>query len=192
VERGLLRLEKGHLILGQDTTPDTPFDVNLTWGRGDGQPFFVGQRSLKAIAAAAPAAAGAFMLRPAFRGRRRGVSPGDRVGRLPARDQHLLQPAPCAHIGWRSFGDMADKGRRCKSGSAWQDGRRRNLRVAFNDPTINARGSSHECLSAPERATDVRRQDALRPVDTVDSMKTVDRYGADDLEVPGGRRGRPE
>jgi sarcosine oxidase subunit alpha len=48
----LLRLEKGHLILGQDTDAlTTPFDVNLNWAVAMDKPFFVGQRSLKAIAA---------------------------------------------------------------------------------------------------------------------------------------------
>jgi sarcosine oxidase, subunit alpha len=48
----LLRLEKGHLILGQDTDGlTTPLDVGLNWALGMDKPFFVGQRSLKAIAA---------------------------------------------------------------------------------------------------------------------------------------------
>jgi sarcosine oxidase, subunit alpha len=43
----LLRLEKGHLILGQDTDALThPLEVNLGWALGKGKPFFVGQRSL--------------------------------------------------------------------------------------------------------------------------------------------------
>ena len=48
----LLRLEKGHLILGQDTDGlTTPLDVNMNWAVAMDKPFFVGQRSLKAIAA---------------------------------------------------------------------------------------------------------------------------------------------
>jgi sarcosine oxidase, subunit alpha len=51
----LLRLEKGHLILGQDTDGlTTPFDVGLNWAVAMDKPFFVGQRSLKAIAAQPP------------------------------------------------------------------------------------------------------------------------------------------
>jgi sarcosine oxidase subunit alpha len=43
----LLRLEKGHLIIGQDTDALTnPFEVNLEWALGRNKPFFVGQRSL--------------------------------------------------------------------------------------------------------------------------------------------------
>ena len=43
----LLRLEKGHLIVGQDTDALTnPFEVNLGWALGKEKPFFVGQRSL--------------------------------------------------------------------------------------------------------------------------------------------------
>jgi sarcosine oxidase, subunit alpha len=48
----LLRLEKGHLILGQDTDGlTTPLEVGLDWAVAMDKPFFVGQRSLKAIAA---------------------------------------------------------------------------------------------------------------------------------------------
>ena len=48
----LLRLEKGHLILGQDTDGlTTPLDVGLNWALAMDKPFFIGQRSLKAIAA---------------------------------------------------------------------------------------------------------------------------------------------
>jgi len=51
----LLRLEKGHLILGQDSDGlTTPFDVGLNWAVAMDKPFFVGQRSLKAIAAQPP------------------------------------------------------------------------------------------------------------------------------------------
>jgi sarcosine oxidase subunit alpha len=43
----LLRLEKGHLILGQDTDAlTTPLEANLGWALGKGKRFFVGQRSL--------------------------------------------------------------------------------------------------------------------------------------------------
>ena len=51
----LLRLEKGHLIVGHDTDALThPAEVGLEWTIGKGKPFFVGQRSL-AIHAARPA-----------------------------------------------------------------------------------------------------------------------------------------
>ena len=43
----LLRLEKGHLIVGQDTDALTnPYEVGLDWALGKQKPFFVGQRSL--------------------------------------------------------------------------------------------------------------------------------------------------
>jgi sarcosine oxidase subunit alpha len=43
----LLRLEKGHLIVGQDTDGLTqPFEANLAWAVRMQKPFFVGQRSL--------------------------------------------------------------------------------------------------------------------------------------------------
>jgi len=46
----LLRLEKGHIIIGQDTDGLTnPFDVGLEWALKMNKPFFVGQRSLRVI-----------------------------------------------------------------------------------------------------------------------------------------------
>ncbi len=46
----LLRLEKGHIILGQDTDALTnPFEVSLEWALGKNKPFFVGQRSLAIV-----------------------------------------------------------------------------------------------------------------------------------------------
>ena len=51
----LLRLEKGHLIVGHDTDALThPSEVGLEWAVGKGKRFFVGQRSLP-IHAARPA-----------------------------------------------------------------------------------------------------------------------------------------
>ena len=51
----LLRLEKGHLIVGHDTDALThPSEVGLEWAIGKGKRFFVGQRSLP-IHAARPA-----------------------------------------------------------------------------------------------------------------------------------------
>ena len=51
----LLRLEKGHLIVGHDTDALThPSEVGLNWAIGKGKRFFVGQRSLP-IHAARPA-----------------------------------------------------------------------------------------------------------------------------------------
>ena len=47
----LLRLEKGHLIVGQDTDGlTTPSAANLEWAVKMDKPFFIGQRSLQAIA----------------------------------------------------------------------------------------------------------------------------------------------
>lgn len=43
-----LRLEKGHVIVGQDTDGvSTPFDAGLAWAVNDKKPFFIGQRSLR-------------------------------------------------------------------------------------------------------------------------------------------------
>ncbi len=48
----LLRLQKGHIIISQDTDGLTsPLEVNLDWALKMDKPFFVGQRSLKIIAA---------------------------------------------------------------------------------------------------------------------------------------------
>ena len=46
----LLRLEKGHLIFGQDTDGTTnPFEVNLAWGVRLSKPQFVGKHSLSLL-----------------------------------------------------------------------------------------------------------------------------------------------
>ncbi len=46
----LLRLEKGHLIVGQDTDALTnPFEADVAWAIGKKKPFFVGARSLDVI-----------------------------------------------------------------------------------------------------------------------------------------------
>lgn len=47
----LLRLEKGHIIIGQDTDGlTTPLEVSMGWAVKMTKPFFIGQRSLAAIA----------------------------------------------------------------------------------------------------------------------------------------------
>ena len=51
----VLRLEKGHLIVGQDTDGLTdPFEANARWAVSMKKPFFVGQRSLKILEARGP------------------------------------------------------------------------------------------------------------------------------------------
>ncbi len=46
----LLRLEKGHIIVGQDTDAmTTPQEVQMTWAIAKNKPFFVGKRSLQVI-----------------------------------------------------------------------------------------------------------------------------------------------
>jgi len=46
----LLRLEKGHIIIGQDTDGlSNPYDVGLDWATKMDKPFFVGKRSLQVI-----------------------------------------------------------------------------------------------------------------------------------------------
>ena len=47
----LLRLEKGHLIIGQDTDGlTTPYQAAMQWALKMDKPFFVGQRSLQILA----------------------------------------------------------------------------------------------------------------------------------------------
>jgi sarcosine oxidase subunit alpha len=51
----VLRLEKGHFIVGQDTDGLTdPFEANARWAVSMQKPFFVGQRSLKILAKRGP------------------------------------------------------------------------------------------------------------------------------------------
>ena len=52
----LLRLEKGHVIVGQDTDAvSTPQEVGLGWALPPDKPFFIGQRALSARTAKPPA-----------------------------------------------------------------------------------------------------------------------------------------
>ena len=66
----LLRLEKGHIIIGQDTDGlTTPLEAALEWALKMDKPFFVGQRSLQHHREApAQAQAGRLRSRAAFRG----------------------------------------------------------------------------------------------------------------------------
>lgn len=51
----LLRLEKGHVIISQDTDGlTTPYDANLAWAVKMDKPFFVGQRSLQILQKRSP------------------------------------------------------------------------------------------------------------------------------------------
>lgn len=46
----ILRLEKGHIIISQDTDGLTnPYEANMSWAVKDDKPFFIGQRSLRII-----------------------------------------------------------------------------------------------------------------------------------------------
>jgi sarcosine oxidase subunit alpha len=51
----LLRLEKGHIIIGQDTDGlTTPFEAATEWALKMDKPFFIGQRSLRIVGARPP------------------------------------------------------------------------------------------------------------------------------------------
>ena len=46
----LLRLEKGHIIIGQDTDAmSSPAEVGMKWAIGSKKPFFVGQRTIREL-----------------------------------------------------------------------------------------------------------------------------------------------
>jgi sarcosine oxidase subunit alpha len=48
----LLRLEKGHIIVGQDTDGLTiPHEANMAWAIGKNKPFFIGKRAIDVLAA---------------------------------------------------------------------------------------------------------------------------------------------
>lgn len=66
----LLRLEKGHLIIGQDTDGlTTPIEAGLEWAVKTDKPFFVGQRSLQILRQRPPKQKlVGFMLDPDYRG----------------------------------------------------------------------------------------------------------------------------
>ena len=52
----VLRLEKGHIIIGQDTDAmSTPDEVNMSWAISQKKPFFVGGRTIKELRQQAPA-----------------------------------------------------------------------------------------------------------------------------------------
>lgn len=64
----LLRLEKGHIIIGQDTDGlTTPMEAAMGWAVKMDKPFFIGQRSLRIIGKRPPKqVAMGFMLAPGF------------------------------------------------------------------------------------------------------------------------------
>lgn len=66
----LLRLEKGHLIVGQDTDGlTTPLEAKLEWAVKMDKPFFIGQRSLQIVAQRqVKQKLSGFMLAPGFQG----------------------------------------------------------------------------------------------------------------------------
>ena len=86
----LLRLEKGHIIIGQDTDFDaTPAKLNMSWAVRQEKPWFVGKRGLERAAAHE---AQRKLVAVSFRlGRAgRGCSPARR--RPPRGPAHLVAP----------------------------------------------------------------------------------------------------
>lgn len=73
-----LRLEKGHLIVGQDTDgTSSPFDANMSWAVKFDKPFFLGKRSLQILKERAPNRLVGFRL------------PGNHSGPIP-KECHLV------------------------------------------------------------------------------------------------------
>ena len=75
----VLRLEKGHIIVGQDTDGLTfPLEADMEWAIASKKPFFVGQRAIEGPGgAAADAPAGGLHPRPSERAAAGGVLSGD-------------------------------------------------------------------------------------------------------------------
>jgi sarcosine oxidase subunit alpha len=64
-----LRLEKGHIIVGQDTDgTSTPFDAGMDWAVKFDKPFFIGKRSLQVLADRARYRLLGFALPPGYAG----------------------------------------------------------------------------------------------------------------------------
>lgn len=111
----LLRLEKGHIIIGQDTDGLTsPFDAGLGWAVKMDKPFFIGQRSLSILAKKAPKQILAgFMLEEGFHG-------------PPPEEGHLV-------IHW---GEIAGR----VTSIAWSAALGRHVGLAFLRPELAAEG----------------------------------------------------
>ncbi len=113
----LLRLEKGHIIIGQDTDGlTTPGEAGLDWAVKMDKPFFVGQRSLAIIASKPrPRQLVGFML------------PADHAGPAP-QECHLVI----------DNGDIAGR----VTSIAWSPALQRHIGMAYVKPGMDAAGST--------------------------------------------------
>ncbi|OYW66372.1 MAG: aminomethyltransferase [Hydrogenophilales bacterium 16-64-46] len=168
----LLRLEKGHVIIGQDTDGlTTPGEAGLDWAVKMDKPFFVGQRSL-AVVAAKP--------------RRQQL-----VGFALATDHAGLVPKEC-HLVIEG-GDIAGR----VTSVAWSPSVRRHIGLAYVRPEMSAVGSRFSIrlsdktlVTAEVVKTPFYDPDNLRQKESVE----VEARPADGVAVPirpalGGRHG---
>ncbi|MEW6445791.1 MAG: FAD-dependent oxidoreductase [Pseudomonadota bacterium] len=109
----LLRLEKGHIIIGQDTDGlTTPLEIGMDWALKMDKPFFVGQRSMEILA--------------------RKPRKQTLVGfTLP---EHGLAPKECHLVIERN--EIAGR----VTSIAWSPALQRHIGLAFVDPDLAARG----------------------------------------------------
>ncbi|MEW6133796.1 MAG: FAD-dependent oxidoreductase [Pseudomonadota bacterium] len=113
----LLRLEKGHIIIGQDTDGlTTPGEAGLDWAVKLDKPFFVGQRSLAIIAG-----------KPRRRQLVGFMLPADHAGPAP-QECHLVI----------DNGDIAGR----VTSIAWSPALRRYIGMAYVKPGMDAVGST--------------------------------------------------
>ncbi|MEP6759433.1 MAG: 2Fe-2S iron-sulfur cluster-binding protein [Actinomycetota bacterium] len=102
----LLRLEKGHLYLGQDTLPDdTPAKLRMTWAVAMDKEWFIGKRALERIGAlplARTSVGLAFDRPPANVAELRGAPllvSGHVVGRVTSAERSIVLDRPIG-LGW--------------------------------------------------------------------------------------------
>ncbi len=116
----LLRLEKGHIIIGQDTDGlTTPLEVGLGWALKMDKPFFVGQRSLQVLSQQA--------LRQSLVGF---MLPDGYTGTVP-QECHLIIDTP--HASPALAGRITS--------IAWSPSLKRHVGLAFIRPDLSAVGT---------------------------------------------------
>ncbi len=164
-----LRLEKGHLIVGQDSDGlATPFDLNCEWAVKMDKPFFVGQRSLRI---------------PARRARRQ-VLTGFEVpaGEGPApQEGHLVIDA----------GAIAGRVTSC----AYSPTLGRVIGLAFVRPEVRARGAFDiRCAGgarAGARVAELPFYDPGNDRQALDPVEPAAARGLDEAPEAGARRVSP-
>jgi glycine cleavage system aminomethyltransferase T len=173
----LLRLEKGHIIIGQDTDGlTTPLEAALDWTLKMDKPFFVGQRSLRAMQARPiKQKLTGFVLPTAYSG----PSPSEchlviREGKIAGRVTSVAYSPTLKHViglamlapelscGGHAFSDS----RRRRHDARSRSGRRAVLRSARRAPAPDARAAA--CAQAAAGGHVIRTSplyDSLRRLD---------------------------